>query len=115
MKKKGSTREKTIALGDGPTSDKNTPNSFWQKKSSMLCEVMSFACPMLCHRGVRVKGGDEGERMRARVLRRLVCLEVRVRLVFGSKNQDFSCTLVQSGDVVNVSVLLGGRRFCRLG
>ena len=80
----------------------------------MLCEAISFACPMLCDRGVRVKGGDEGERMRARVLKRFVCLKVRVRLVFGSTNQDFACALEQSGDVVNVSVLLGDRRFCRL-
>ncbi len=46
---------------------------------------------------VRVKGDDEGERVRAMVLKRLVCLEDRVHLVSGRTDQGYPCELVQSG------------------
>ena len=56
----------------------------------------------------KVKGGDEGWRVRTRVQK---CLEVHVRLVFGRTDQGFPYELVQSGGTVDVSVLLGDRRF----
>ncbi len=59
-----------------------------------------------------MKGDDEGERVRARVLKRLVCLEVRV-LVFGHTDQGFPRESVQSGG--KKFSLLGDRDFCRLG
>ncbi len=59
----------------------------------------------------KVKGGDEGWRVRTRVQKRLVCLEVHVRLVFGRTDQGLLYELVQSGGTVDVSVLLCDRRF----
>jgi hypothetical protein len=55
---------------------------------------------------------DTGEKVRARVLKRLACLEVRVRPVYVRTDYGFPCELVQSGgEKVDVFVLLGDRCF----